>query len=281
MFHFQFGIDMIDPTLANVHITLIITVTIVGKCDLEHDTLFVYMLQAMKKREKREALRMLSELKGVIALRALERSRLNENAVPAEGTKETTSCVGQNKSESNTVDDGGSLSDSVTQLQSAAEPQGVSNDIVDANDTRHVTGDASSQIHQMDDTGRTKLAFGLYGTIVVDGPGSSRFSHLDKQSNRLDSSDDEQDSEEEKEIPSEHHPLWDDDKLSSPCDGTTPVSGPSVSDEACERPSIGFSFTSDVAMQAVARSRQMAALVSVDVFACDSDPGRETSDDSD
>ena len=236
----------------------------------------------MKRREKREALRMLSELKGVIALRALERSRLNENAVPAEGTKETTSCVGQNKSESNTVDDGGSLSDSVTQLQSAAEQEGVSNDIVDENDTLCVTGDnISQQSIQTDDTGRTKLAFGLYGTIVVDGAGSSRFSHLDKQSNRLDSSDDEHDSEAEKETPSEHHPLWDDDKLRSPCDGTTPVSGPSVSDEACERPSIGFSFTSDVAMQAVARSRQMAALVSVDVFACDSDPGRESSDESD
>ena len=233
----------------------------------------MYLLQAMKRREKREALRVLSELKGVIALRALERRRLNENAVPAEGTKGTTSCDGQTKSESNTVDDGGSISGSVTRLQSDAftELENASKVLVDENDMRHGSGDVddiSQQIHQTDDTGRPKLAFGLYGTIMVDGPGSSRFSHLDKQSNRLDPSDDEQDSEEEDEIPSEHHSWCDDDTLHSPCDIITPVS---VSDETGERPLTGFSFTSAVALQAVARSRQMAALVSVDVFGCDSD----------
>ena len=222
---------------------------------------------------------MLSELKGVIALRALEKSchtrpsqgaalsdDLNDIKLPDDRTEEKSSRVEGMESHVHTQ----AISDPETCISS----NGTS--VVTEDDTQCEThvNDISQQTEETSHlpAETTKVAFGLYGSIVVDGAGG-RFPHLDKQQTQQDlsgdtSDEDKQDSGEEREgwlseFPSSQPQCR--DKLGDPCEPCDVTS-----EQMCERPILGMSFTATVALQAVARSRQMAAL-SVDTFGDDSD----------
>ena len=236
------------------------------------------VLQEAKRREKREALRMLSELKGVIALRALEKSchtRPNQEAALSDDLSDIRSHDDRTEEEPSRGEGRGCHPESHVHTQAMPDPKTCTSangsSIVNEDDTQCETHvDDISQ--QADETSHlpaatTKVAFGLYGSIVVDGAGG-RFPHLDKQQTQRDlsgdtSDNDKYDSGEEREgrlseFPSSQPQCR--DKLGDPCEP----------EQICERPISGMSFTATVALQAVARSRQMAAL-SVDTFGDDSD----------
>ena len=240
---------------------------------------------------------MLSELKGVIALRALERScytRRSQGDILTDDAKDTKSYV-------DTTDEqpscGRHLSDIHLQNQAEPEHSALSNGALTVmeNDLRHETqhvDDISQQLHHTDVTSHpatTKLAFGLYGSIVVDGPECSRFPHLDKKLPQQDFSDEDKQEARNRNVSEEGEEEISSDPLSSEplpedrlCDVSTPVSEPSevAPDPTTERPIIGMSFTANVALQAVARSRQMAPL-SVDTFGDDSGSDSDASDEDD